>query len=125
MVYAVGVADAGITLAGGTERRAGDDGDLLFPQQLLAELAAGQAADLDRREHVECAPRLKVRSGHIVQRLDDVAAAAVVLVAHHLDLVVALAQRVMAAYWLVVGADMMQLWWIFVMTLTSGAGPAA
>jgi len=32
---------------------------------------------------------------------------------------------VMAAYWLVVGADMMQLWWIFVMTLTSGAGPAA
>ena len=93
MVYAVGVADAGIALAGGTERRAGDDGDLLFPQQLLAELAAGQAADLDRREHVERAPRLKAGQAHLVQRLDDVAAAAVVLVAHHLDLVVALAQR--------------------------------
>ena len=49
MVYAVGVADAGIALAGGTERRAGDDGDLLFPQELLTELAAGQAADLNGR----------------------------------------------------------------------------
>ena len=41
----------------------------------------------------ECAPRLKAGQAHLVQRLDDVATAAVVLVAHHLDLVVALAQR--------------------------------
>ena len=41
------------------------------------------------------------------------------------DAAAAWRSAVMAAYWLVVGADIMQLWWIFVMTLTSGAGPAA
>ena len=62
---------------------------MLLLQKLCAELLAAHAAGLDAGECIERAPRLKTAQAHIVEALHHEAAAHIILVAHPLDLAVA------------------------------------
>ena len=92
MLHAVGVGNAGVAFAGSAKGVAGDDGHMLLFQQLRAEILTAHARALDAGEGVERTARLKAGQAHIVKGLHHKAAAHIVLVAHAVDLAIALLQ---------------------------------
>ena len=93
VLHRVGVGDPGEAFAAVAERRAGDDRDAAFVEELLAEFLGGQPEAGDVRVDVERAFRLEAVDPHAAQTADEITPAPVILRAHHRDVLVPVPER--------------------------------